>query len=43
LFSRLCTDTFLDHLKLYTILYGLELGALLGSYFEGALEKFLNE
>ena len=42
LLPRLCTDTFLSHLKTY-ILSALELGALLSSYFEGALYKFLHE
>ena len=38
---RTCTDTFYGHLKTY--LFGRTGGALLSSYLEGALYKFLNE
>ena len=42
LFPRLWTDTFLGHMKTY-LLHALELGALLSSYLDGVLYKFVNE
>jgi len=42
LFPRLCTDTFLGHLKTYLFVCK-KFGALPSSYLEGAQYKFLNE